>query len=249
MSNGGQNFIDLTNKRFGRLVVINRAEDYISPKGKHFVRWLCKCDCGNTTTVRGDLLKRGKTESCGCLQKEAVDRINKEINKKYNKYDLSGEYGIGYTSKGEEFYFDLDDYDKIKDYCWFNTKGYICARCDNKRTLMHRFVTNCPDNMVVDHIGGEKTRSDNRKQNLRICTISQNNMNRKMTNRNTSGVVGVVWDKNKKKWEAIIRINKKQIHLGLFDNFEDAVATRKQAEEKYFGEYSYDNSMKLAQNY
>ena len=74
-------------------------------------------------------------------------------------------------------------------------------------------------------------------------------MNRKITNRNTSGVVGVVWDKNKKKWEAIIRINKKQIHLGLFDNFEDAVSTRKQAEEKYFGEYSYDNSMKLAQNY
>ena len=40
-----------------------------------------------------------------------------ETFKKYNTYDLSGEYGIGYTSKGEEFYFDLDDYDKIKDYC------------------------------------------------------------------------------------------------------------------------------------
>lgn len=245
MRNGGQNFIDLTNKRFGRLVVINRAEDYISPKGKHSVCWLCKCDCGNTTTVRGDLLKRGKTESCGCLHKEIVVKQSK----KYNTYDLSGDYGIGYTSNGEKFYFDLDDYDKIKDYCWFNTKGYICALCENKRTLMHRLITNCPDNMVVDHIGGEETRSDNRKQNLRICTISQNNMNRKITNRNTSGVVGVVWDKNKKKWEAIIRINKKQIHLGLFDNFKDAVATRKQAEEKYFGEYSYDNSMKLAQNY
>ena len=178
------------------------------------------------------------------MQKETVAKQSK----KYNTYDLSGEYGIGYTSNGEKFYFDLDDYDKIKDYCWFNTKGYICALCDNKRTLMHRLITNCPDNMVVDHIGGEETRSDNRKQNLRICTISQNNMNRKMTNRNTSGVVGVSWDKNKKKWEATIRINKKQIHLGLFDNFEDAVATRKQAEEKYFGEYSYDNSMKIAQN-
>lgn len=245
MSSRGKNFIDLTNKRFGRLVVINRAEDYISPKGKHFVCWLCKCDCGNEVVVNGNSLRRKATQSCGCLQKEIVAKQSK----KYNKYDLSGEYGIGYTSKGEEFYFDLEDYNKIKDYCWFNTKGYICALCDNKRTLMHRLVTNCPDNMVVDHIGGEETRSDNRKQNLRICTISQNNMNRKITNRNTSGVVGVAWDKNKKKWEATIRINKKQIHLGLFDNFEDAVDTRKQAEEKYFGEYSYDNSMKLAQNY
>ena len=244
MGSRGKNLIDLTNKRFGRLVVINRAEDYISPKERHFVCWLCKCDCGNEVVVNGNSLRRNSTKSCGCLQKETVAKQSK----KYNTYDLSGEYGIGYTSNGEKFYFDLDDYDKIKDYCWFNTKGYICALCDNKRTLMHRLITNCPDNMVVDHIGGEETRSDNRKQNLRICTISQNNMNRKMTNRNTSGVVGVSWDKNKKKWEATIRINKKQIHLGLFDNFEDAVATRKQAEEKYFGEYSYDNSMKIAQN-
>ena len=244
MSSRGKNFIDLTDKRFGRLVVINRAEDYISPKGKHFVCWLCKCDCGNEVVVNGNSLRRKATQSCGYLQKEIVAKQSK----KYNTYDLSGDYGIGYTSNGEKFYFDLEDYDKIKDYCWFNTKGYICALCDNKRTLMHRLITNCPDNMVVDHIGGEETRSDNRKQNLRICTISQNNMNRKITSRNTSGVVGVAWDKNKKKWEATIRINKKQVHLGLFDNFEDAVATRKQSEEKYFGEYSYDNSMKISKN-
>lgn len=38
-------------------------------------------------------------------------------NKRYNRYDLTGEYGIGYTNQGVEFYFDLEDYDKIKEYC------------------------------------------------------------------------------------------------------------------------------------
>ena len=50
------------------------------------------------------------------------------MHKKYNTYDLTGEYGIGYTSKDEEFYFDLEDYDKIKDYCWRITmQGYVRA--------------------------------------------------------------------------------------------------------------------------
>ena len=46
--------------------------------------------------------------------------LNIEVKKikKYNTYDLSGEYGIGYTTKGEKFLFDLEDYEKIKDYCW-----------------------------------------------------------------------------------------------------------------------------------
>ena len=49
--------------------------------------------------------------------------------KKYNKYDLTGKFGIGYTSKGEEFYFDLEDYDKIKNHLWYKDKdgGLICT--------------------------------------------------------------------------------------------------------------------------
>lgn len=69
-------------------------------------------------------------------------------------------------------------------------------------------------------------------------------MNSGLSSNNTSGVTGVHWDKLNKKWKAQIGYNYKRIQLGSFDNFEDAVAARKQAEEKYFGEYSYDNSMK-----
>ena len=64
--------IDLTGQRFGRLTVIERAEDYISPQGIKHVRWCCRCDCGNAHTVAGLDLRRGKTISCGCFHNELL---------------------------------------------------------------------------------------------------------------------------------------------------------------------------------
>lgn len=63
-------FIDLTGKQFGRLTVIERAEDQVSPSGRHRAMWLCKCECGNTKVINGENLKGGKTLSCGCLHRQ-----------------------------------------------------------------------------------------------------------------------------------------------------------------------------------
>lgn len=241
--------VDLTGKVFDRLTVIKRAEDHIRSNGRHVVQWLCKCNCENKTEiiVTGDSLKGGKTRSCGCIQKEFAKTL-KEINKKSNVFDLTNkEYGIGYTSKGEPFYFDTEDYNKIKDFCWFiDSNGYVVARIRNtqKYAKLHRVILDCKGNAQIDHIHGKNTRNDNRKSNLRICTRSQNGMNRGLLPNNTSGVTGVTWHKRKNKWTAQITINHKQISLGAFINFDDAVKARKQAEEKYFGEWSYDNSVK-----
>ena len=228
--------IDLTEKKFNRLTVIKRAEN--TKNGA--ARWLCKCDCGNTNhiIVTSRNLISGHTKSCGCLQD--ISRI--KSHKKYNTYDLSGEYGIGYTSKGESFYFDLEDYNKIKDYCWrINKDNYVVTK---NGTMFHRIVTECPLNYLVDHKHGERTRNDNRKYNLRICTNLENNKNQKIKLTNTSGTTGVVWNKKNNKWIAQITVNYKNIYLGSFINFEDAVKARKEAEEKYFGEWSYDNSVR-----
>ena len=67
--------IDLTGKRFGRLVVIRRAE---TDKNKA-VRWICLCDCGNTKVVSGPHLRNGDTQSCGCLRRELVGIRSAEI--------------------------------------------------------------------------------------------------------------------------------------------------------------------------
>lgn len=235
--------LDLTGRRFGRLVVIKRVENYVLPSGQQRSQWLCRCDCGNYTIVLGSVLvRKNGTKSCGCLHNEMLANARK----KYNKYDLSGEYGIGYTYNGREFWFDLEDYDKIKDYCWtVGNIGYVSSynQSTGKRILLHRLIMDCNDsNLFIDHIRGEHSRHDNRKSNIRIATPSQNGMNKQLLKNNTSGVTGVSWNRKSGKWHSYIEINYKRINLGNFDNFEDAVNARKEAEEKYFGEYSYDNS-------
>lgn len=61
--------IDLTGNKFGKLLVLRRAEDYVTFDGDRCTQWLCKCDCGNECVVRTSSLRRGSTSSCGCGHK------------------------------------------------------------------------------------------------------------------------------------------------------------------------------------
>lgn len=230
----------LVGRKFGKLTVLERAEDYIVPKTKqHQFCWLCQCECGNQKVVRGSTLKNGKTTSCGCVHKEVVKKIGIK-NKKTNNYDLSGEYGIGYTHNGREFYFDLEDYDLIKDYSWSMDKaGYVIGSPskNRKQIHLHVLVMNPDSKQDVDHINHNP--SDNRKINLRNVTRSQNQMNVGLSRNNKSGITGVHFDSTNEKWVAQIGIDQKRKNLGKFDNFDDAVKARREAEKKYFGEYRY----------
>ena len=110
----GQKLIDITGERRGKLLVIGFSHTKrIGSKIRSY--WHCWCDCGNEKVLRKDTFyyPYNKVKSCGCLK---IDKL--KIGKK-NEYNLLGDYGIGYTSKGEAFYFDLEDYNKIKNYCWF----------------------------------------------------------------------------------------------------------------------------------
>lgn len=211
--------------------------------------WLCKCSCDKQTEliVPQHSLKTGNTKSCGCLQKDAA-LITGKNNKKYNSYDLSGEYGIGRTyNTNNEFYFDLEDYDKIKNYCWYEDKdGYILNKTSDAIIRMHRLILNATDDCMVDHINHCK--NDNRKQNIRLCTVKENNINVGLQKNNTSGDTGISYDNFYSCWRASITVDYKKIHLGSFSNREDALKARIKAEEKYFGEYSYRNSMQIANN-
>lgn len=64
--------IDLSGQKFGRLTVIKQADDHICPSGRHLVRWLCRCECGDYTTVIACHLKSGHTTSCGCFNLEKL---------------------------------------------------------------------------------------------------------------------------------------------------------------------------------
>lgn len=229
---------EMIGKMFGRWKVLEK----IPNKNKH-VMFKCECQCENKTIRNVDKcnLVSGKSISCGCYRREQTSKAKK----KYNAYDLSGDYGVGYTETGYYFFFDLEDYDKIKNYCWHeDTDGYITANInknDKYTTVkMHRIIMGVINSKEqVDHIKHKKY--DNRKSELRIVTNELNQRNKRILDSNTSGVTGVCFYRN--KWNARIDINNKTIHLGAFDLFEDAVKARKEAEEKYYGEYSYDNSM------
>lgn len=70
---------DLIGEQFGRLIVIDRADDYVSPKGIRKIRWLCKCSCGNENivVVTGDNLRSGEVKSCKCLRENSGRKPSK----------------------------------------------------------------------------------------------------------------------------------------------------------------------------
>jgi hypothetical protein len=225
---------DLTGRTFGEWIVLKRDSSRID-KG---VYWLCQCTCINKTikSIRRDHLIKGDSISCGCL---------KEMNKrrKLNTYDLSGEYGIGYTNTtNEEFYFDLEDYEKIKDFVWNKDKnGYIHSGVYKNEIYttvkFHRLVMNVEEKEChVDHIYHQK--HDNRKTQLRLVNSQQNAINRSLCNINTSGVTGVYYHNKDKNWVASLTHNKDRL-AKEFKTFDEAVAQRKAWEEIYFQEFAY----------
>lgn len=220
-------FVDLTNYQFGKWTAIKQVDkpENIKLRGTY---WMCKCECGNERILRFSDIKRKNSLSCGQCSR--------------NTYDISGDFGIGLTTKGEEFYFDLEDYEKIKNFTWcINTQGYVITWDSRiqKFAYMHRVVTGLSRNnkYVVDHIN--HINHDNRKEELRICTHAENSRNCKLSKNNTSGVTGVIWNSVICKWVAQIMVDYKYTSLDYFENFDDAVKCRKNAEKEFFGEYAF----------
>lgn len=229
------------------LTFIKVVEDiYLSPKGQVHQQILCQCDCGNFKVLRKTNFMSGGTKSCGCLNKK-TSRENGKKSQKYNTYNLTGEYGIGWASNtNKEFYFDLEDYNKIKDYCWReDNKGYICtSNKENKKpkclmlhdVIMDNICENYLDkDFYVNHI---KRKNDNRKLNLRLLTESEYKQNHKTRSDNTIGYSGIKWNAANKKWQVDISINKKRRYVGLYPTIEDAIEARKEAENTYYVDFS-----------
>ena len=232
-------FIDLTGQQFGMLTPLYSLRKR-TPKGTSRVVWACRCECGQVTLVSASNLKTGSVKSCGCSRNELIG----QALRKKNTFVFDGEYAVGLTSNGERFVIDAEDYDLVSQYCWRrNPGGYFVTQDKNGDMIrLHRLIMGVTDSeTIVDHINHDT--SFNAKHNLRVVSKSENMQNSVRPENNSSGAKGVSWADREKKWRAYIKIDGQQINLGYFDSFDDAVAARKAAEEKYFGQYSYDNSM------
>jgi hypothetical protein len=156
-------------------------------------------------------------------------------------------------SKGVFYYckIDIDDIDKFKRFHWcLSVDGYAYTQLTNEETKkqfnvkLHRMLMKnqlTEEKPFVDHIN--RDRLDNRKINLQICNRSENNHNITRQKNNLSGCTGVGWCKVMNKWRSRIYISGKEIRLGYFDNIEDAVNARLEAEKKYLGKIVAIHSM------
>jgi len=137
---------------------------------------------------------------------------------------------------------DGEDYYQLAKYRWTATdsdKPYASRRSAGKSIKMHRWIMNAPDELVVDHI--DHNRLNNRKANLRLCTIAQNNYNATPRKHSFSKYKGVCWNKKNKKWVVTIRYNKIKYDLGYFDNEIVAAKAYDKKAKEFHREFAYLN--------
>jgi hypothetical protein len=146
-------------------------------------------------------------------------------------------------TKGKVAIVDDEDYEWLSQWKWHCSHVYAVRRPyygpNKKRRLiyMHRLILNTPDDMEVDHINLNGL--DNRRCNIRNCTRSQNVENTSVRRDNNSGKKGVGWKKSNQKWIARINQNGKHIHIGCYDNLDEAADAYYKKSVELFGEFAY----------
>jgi hypothetical protein len=151
------------------------------------------------------------------------------------------------TKKGDQIFVDDCDYEWLNKHKWhLNKDGYAQTNIKQngkyKIVSMHRLIMGITDSKVqVDHIDGNRV--DNRQENLRLCTNSENCRNRGSNKNSKSGIKGLCYDKHNNRWKADITLNRKR-HRKYFacnihpDAKEKAIQWLKDNREKLHGDFA-----------
>lgn len=218
--------LNLTGSKFGRLSVV----------GKQGLKWLCLCECGNTTAVISASLRNGNTKSCGCIAKEKSSKRLSQMQSSLRSIPT------GTTPSVEQLRALLEYDEQAGCLLWRRTvnprakagdvagsqsmtNGYKTIGIGGRNYRQHRVIWalvhgHWPDG-EIDHINGDK--EDNRIKNLRAASRAKNAQNeRKPRKSSSTGVMGV--SKKRGKFRAEIRANGQKLSLGSFDSATDAGA-------------------------
>jgi hypothetical protein len=160
-------------------------------------------------------------------------------------------------TQGQVALVDDKDYEWLMKYKWYaaycpTTRGYIAKTNTGHRphrisVAMHRLIMGAKEE-AVDH--RDHNGLHNYRDNLRLCTVLQNNANKQTYLNNTVGIKGVYYRRTSNtggKWRAQIQVNKRKIMLGSFTTLELAAIAYDEASYKYFGDFALTNAMIASQ--
>ncbi len=164
-----------------------------------------------------------------------------------NKYEIHGETTAIFLKRrnGDTLctFIDTADLEKLDSFpgTWFanynkKTSSYYVMgnikKEDGKRTLIgiHRFIMEPSSDKLVDH--KDRNTLNNKKNNLRIATLAENNQNTRRQKNNTSGARGVTWASHQKKWRAYVKYEGKNHYFGYYDTVEEAANAAKEGRKK-----------------
>ncbi|EPB8173207.1 hypothetical protein ACRTAL_002384 [Clostridium perfringens] len=201
---------NLIGQKFGLLTVLEKKSE--KKAGSNRIYYLCQCECGNKKWIRSDALKSGNAKSCGCRGDRDL------IGKKFGK---------------------LTVINKIEGKSKRRKKEYLCkCECGNEKIV-------CRDDLISSHtkscgcLHKEKCAINSKKafnflkENDWIEGTSITQLQREKPIRtNTSGVTGVTFESRKGKWRAYLEFKGKRYNLGSFEDKNEAINARKEAEEK-----------------
>jgi len=153
-------------------------------------------------------------------------------------------------TKGKVVSVDDEDYEELNKYKWCAIKDHGYDRWYAQRAskdtngkykiiTMHRQIMGFPIMKEIDHVN--RNGLDNRRCNLRQCNHSQNKKNNSKYKNNTSGLNGVCWNRYAKKWRASIYKDKKHVHIGYFNDKEEAGRAVDGKALELFGEFAVLN--------
>lgn len=210
-------FIDLTKRKFGRLVVIERARN----AKRSCVLWRCRCDCGNIVVIRSTNLRSGNTQSCGCLQKEIVGKI-------FTKH------GMRRAKEYEVWTNMLKRCNNPKSSYYYNYGGRGITVCEKWLKFVGFFedMGSLPKGLTLERRNNDKGYY---KENCYWADYTTQSRNQRIRKDNKTGVRGIWWDKAINKYYVSIGVESKCLYIGRFAKLEQATKARKDAELKYWG--------------
>ena len=175
-----------------------------------------------------------------------LDRICSWPAMAYRKRKYGYSYRRIHLTEGKFTIVDQQDFYELNDFDWVtkrNNKSFYAVRLDNDcakwptMVYMHRQIMNSPKGLLVDHRNCDGL--DNRRENLRLATHSQNACNSQINKtKSKSRFRGVCLDKSNGRWFSTIRNHGKRIWLGYFDNEIETAKAYDEAARKYHGEFA-----------